>query len=262
MWEYDKPFKKVCLREESGEEIECFQGVEQARSGIRKYVNQGSCTIDFSWDPAFYYPNTIIWDIPEHEGILLVVAFNEEWGSGRACGGYFIKGYPGSRCSEPKPECPSCCQDGEWVPKTDFGQCNLPRANGKNEWVCKKNPFDGHFNWVPEVVKPGRPCSLPNWSPSYVKEVPSYYSFEKACVSHDQCYGSCPGKGILSRKDCDDVFLAEMINSCKNFPRLEKKQDCIFWARQFYEIIKNKGRESFDGRRSCCHKKPPKCFLD
>jgi RHS repeat-associated protein len=77
--------------------------------------------------------------------------------------------------------------------------------------------------------------------------------FEKACDSHDLCYGNC----VSSQGKCDDNFYLDMITECKKTfmsAPPTKYQNCTLLASIFTSAVKKGGGTAFgQARKKHCH---------
>ncbi len=156
-------------------------------------------------------------------------------------------------CSEPKPKCPACCQDGEWVPKTEHGQCALDKFPN-NDRVCKVDQ-QGNYSWQPKVTDP--PCSIPKFA-AWLAEPAEGVSFQDNCAQHDICYGGC----ISPKSICDkDLYNQNLVDCWKETPKGSWERFKCREAANAVDIGLNSviSEGVFNDARECCQAEAPGC---
>ncbi|MBD3239199.1 MAG: hypothetical protein GF331_01330, partial [Chitinivibrionales bacterium] len=79
------------------------------------------------------------------------------------------------------------------------------------------------------------------WNDPIVAEKGFGWDFTEACQKHDECYGD----GAKTRKQCDDEFKSNMMNSCKDSYTEGTRADCERNARTYYNAVRMFGGSKY-----------------
>lgn len=67
--------------------------------------------------------------------------------------------------------------------------------------------------------------------------------FFPACIAHDNCYHHEPNSNGISKAQCDQKFLTDMTESCKE---AEDSEKCVSWAKTMYRAVDTFGELAFN----------------
>jgi hypothetical protein len=71
--------------------------------------------------------------------------------------------------------------------------------------------------------------------------------FFKACVIHDLCYHNEPAVSSKTKAACDEMFLDNMLQICKEDSRdAQKALLCKTFAKSYYKAVVKKGKPSWE----------------
>ena len=137
---------------------------------------------------------------------------------------------------------PSLLSFGRWAGPGAPGAAEL--VEGPNVYLFVRN------NSVIYADAWGLQCGS-GWSEKPIPEEPfPGFDFTQPCENHDACYGRCGAE----KRDCDDQFLSDMKQACRDSTAASPLL-CYVFAHIYYGAVKSLGEKAYRDAQAKC---PPR----
>jgi hypothetical protein len=116
--------------------------------------------------------------------------------------------------------------------------CTKQKGVIKTQWTCPQSGEEREGQFC-EFLGPDEKVQVVN---GCTRSIGNYGElFFNACVAHDLCYHNEPQSSDLTKRQCDQKFLADMLKVCMD----QNSTSCKWVAKGFFEVVEEFGDQSW-----------------